>query len=140
MSQESPSSISECASPDPPKDSLLFKKPSKIPSHKQSVPIWSQSGAPNQKPYLWLLKHQGFCQAQHQLNSTQLKLRLRLALFPPRSRHPLSHPATHPEQKITHDCFKIIQDYLEDAFRLIQDYFKTTLTQVQPPPPTPNRR
>ena len=36
-----------------------------------------------------------FCQAQPQLNSTQpqLKLRLRLTLFPP---DPPTHPATHP--------------------------------------------
>ena len=39
----------------------------------------------------------------------------------------ISHAATHPEQKRTHDYFKIIQDYFKDVSRLIQDYFKTTL-------------
>ena len=36
----------------------------------------------------------------------------------------------HPEQKITHDYFKIIEDYFKDASRLIQDYFKTTLISL----------
>ena len=63
-----------------------------------------------------------FCQAQPQLNSTQLKLRLSVSLI-----STLIQPPTHPEQKITHDFFKIIQDFFKDASRLIQDYFKTTL-------------
>ena len=42
------------------------------------------------------------CQAQPQLNSTQLqlKVRLRSAIFSNKSSHPPGHPATHPSRQV----------------------------------------
>ena len=58
-----------------------------------------------------------YCQAQPQLNSTQpqLKLRMRLALFPP-------DPPTHPFRTVdsTLHYFMIIQDLFKDASMLLK--------------------
>ena len=69
-----------------------------------------------------------YCQAQHHLNSTQpqLKLRMRLALFPP-------DPPTHPFRTVdsTLHYFMIIQDLFKDASMLLKKYFKAVSTPHQ---------
>ena len=71
-----------------------------------------------------------YCQAQPQLNSTQLKLRLRWSLFPfDPATHP--HTPTHPptrRKSFTHPCMTVSKEVrLMTSSRLLQDYFKTIL-------------
>ena len=73
-----------------------------------------------------------YCQAQPQLNSTQLqlKLRLRLALIPlSQVTHPPSHPANHPKKFISKINLKDFNDL--DFFSFHQDYFKTIVRLIQ---------